>query len=76
MGFSETVSKDLSDIGERKEEDDKEEEEFQARFGPRPVSQICTSMWKELETLKTYHTQGVSEGWEKGVWFFREDACT
>ena len=59
MGFSEAVTKDLKDIGERKEEDEKEEAEFQARVGPRPVSQVISGMLKELETLSTYHKQGV-----------------
>ncbi len=60
MGFSETVTRDLHDIGERKEEDEKDEAEFQAQVGQRPVSQVVTTMWKELETMSTYHKQGVS----------------
>lgn len=60
MGFSETVTKDLNDISERKAEDEKEEAEFQAVVGPRPISQVVAAMWKELETMATYHKQGVS----------------
>ena len=61
MGFSDTVMDDLKDIRGCKVEDDKEEEEFQGRYGPRPVSQVCASLWKELETLGTYHEQGVRD---------------
>jgi len=59
MGLSEAVTEDLKDIGERKEEDEKEEAEFQARVRPRPVSPVFSGMLKELETLATYHKQGV-----------------
>lgn len=60
MRFSETVTKDLRDIGECKVEDDQEEAEFQTKYGPRPPSQVCASMWKDLESYKGYHEQGVS----------------
>lgn len=67
MGCSATVMKDLREANECRVEDEQEEEEFQARFGSRPASQVCAGLWKELESLKTYHEQGVrsegGEGW-------------
>lgn len=62
MQLSETVGKDLGDMSRCKEEDNKEEEEFQAKFGARPPSQVCASMWKDLENYRGYHEQGVSMG--------------
>ena len=62
MDFSAMVTKDLSDINEHRVHDDQEEEEFQSRFGSRPISQVCTGMWKELDSLRAYHDQGVSGG--------------
>ena len=58
--FSDTVSKDVRDIRACKVEDDQQEAEFQAKFGSRPASQVCAGMWKDLETYKGYHEQGVS----------------
>ena len=60
MRFSNTVTKDLRDIGECKVEDDQAEAEFQNKYGPRPASQVCAGMWKELDTYNGYHEQGVS----------------
>ena len=49
-------------------EDDQEEEKFQAQFGARPTSQVCASMWKDLDNYKTYHDQGVRDGMlQRGV---------
>ena len=59
MGYSEMVKKDLQDISKHRMEDEEEEKEFQRKFGPRPASQVCASMWKDLETYKRYHEQGV-----------------
>ena len=66
MQLSETVGKDLGDMSKCKEEDDKEEAEFQVKFGERPPSQVCATMWKDLENYRGYHEQGVSTGREGG----------
>lgn len=60
MRLSETVDKDLRDTGKAKSEDDQEEAEFQRKFGHRPPSQVCASLWKDLENFRGYHEQGVS----------------
>ncbi|XP_019849415.1 PREDICTED: tyrosine-protein phosphatase non-receptor type 23-like isoform X1 [Amphimedon queenslandica] len=57
MSLSERVEQQLSEVAQMKDDETKDEKEFQGRHGARPESQVCSSLWKELDSMLKYHKQ-------------------
>ena len=60
MSMSRQADEQLQAMIQRKKEEEQEESEFQERNGPRPESQVCAAIWKEMDSLHKYHQQAVS----------------
>ena len=60
MTMSRQADEQLQAMVRRKQEEEQEETEFQERNGPRPESQVCAAIWKEMDSLQKYHQQAVS----------------
>ena len=68
MELSAKVTRNLSDISEKKR--DEIEEGFQAKVGAHTPSQVCAALWKEANSYQTYHNQAVS-WWMLAIWHRR-----
>jgi tyrosine-protein phosphatase non-receptor type 23 len=57
MAMSRCVEEDIAAIADMKKKEETEEEQFQSQHGVRPVSQVCSGLWKEMESYHKYNSQ-------------------